>query len=105
VIQAVGFVGGLVIVSFKDKMTEAAFDGRGVKGFPIGLLKVTRRKLEAVNAAAVLSDLASPPGNHLEALSGDRAGQHSIRVNDQFRICFIWTDAGPAEVEFVDYHK
>ena len=94
-----------MIVSFKDRMTEAAFDGRGVKGCPTALLKLTRRKLEAINAAAVLSDLASPPGNHLEALSGDRAGQHSIRVNDQYRICFIWTEAGPIEVEFVDYHK
>ena len=94
-----------MIVSFKDRLTEAAFEGRGVKGFPVTLLKVTRRKLEAINAAAALSDLASPPGNRLEALGGDRAGQHSIRVNDQFRVCFVWTEAGPTEVEFVDYRR
>lgn len=57
-----------------------------------------------LDAAAVLDDLKAPPGNQLEALKGDRAGQHSIRVNDQFRICFVWTAAGPADVEFTDYH-
>ena len=60
--------------------------------------------LSAMNAAAVLDDLRSPPGNRLEELRGDRAGQHSIRINDQWRICFVWTDRGPAEVEIVDYH-
>lgn len=57
-----------------------------------------------LEAAHVLEDLRAPPANRLEALKGDRSGQHSIRVNDQFRLCFIWTDAGPADVEFVDYH-
>lgn len=93
-----------VIKSFKDKQTEAAFNGRAVKGFPAQLLKVARRKLAMVNAALTLDDLRSPPNNKLEALSKDRAGQHSIRVNDQFRICFIWTKDGAEQVEFTDYH-
>ena len=62
------------------------------------------RKLDMLDAAEVLSDLASPPGNRLDALKGDRKGQHSIRINDQFRICFVWTDDGPESVEIVDYH-
>jgi proteic killer suppression protein len=65
---------------------------------------VARRKLRYLNAAADLGDLRSPPGNRLEALAGDRKGQHSIRINDQFRLCFVWTAEGPAEVEIVDYH-
>ena len=65
---------------------------------------MTVRKLRLLHAAAVLADLRAPPANHLEALAGDRAGQHSIRVNDQFRLCFLWTAAGPMDVEFVDYH-
>jgi proteic killer suppression protein len=65
---------------------------------------VAKRKLQMLDAAAVLIDLRFPPGNGLEALSGDRQGQHWIRVNDQFRLVFVWTDAGRAEVEFVDYH-
>ncbi|WP_374604831.1 type II toxin-antitoxin system RelE/ParE family toxin [Arenimonas sp.] len=65
---------------------------------------VARRKLAMLDAAVVLRDLATPPGNHLEALRGDRAGQHSIRINQQYRICFVWTDEGPTNVEIVDYH-
>ncbi len=65
---------------------------------------MARRKLEMLNAAARLDDLRIPPGSRLEALFGDRAGQHSIRVNDRWRICFVWTDAGAEQVEFVDYH-
>jgi proteic killer suppression protein len=66
--------------------------------------RVARRKLLYLDAAAVLTDLRSPPGNRLEALKGDRKGQHSIRINDQFRICFIWSDGGAENVEIVDYH-
>ncbi len=93
-----------MILSFRDKTTEAVFDGETPKGFPSDLVKVARRKLRYLNAAADLADLRSPPGNRLEALAGDRKGQHSIRINDQFRICFVWTSRGPADVEIVDYH-
>jgi len=93
-----------VIRSFRDKTTQAVFDGESPKGFPVNLVKVARRKLRYLNAASDLNDLRSPPGNRLEALTGDRLGQHSIRINDQFRVCFIWTPEGPARVEIVDYH-
>ena len=93
-----------MIRSFKNALTRAAFNGEALKGFPAGLLAVTRRKLNYLDAAASLRDLGSPPGNRLEALKADRMGQHSIRVNDQFRICFVWTADGPEHVEFVDYH-
>ncbi len=93
-----------MIRSFKDEATEALFNGKRPKGFPADVFKVARRKLEMVHAAARLDDLRAPPGNRLEALIGDRAGQHSIRVNDRWRICFVWTDAGAEGVEFVDYH-
>jgi proteic killer suppression protein len=93
-----------VIRSFRDKTTEAVFEGESPKGFPSDLVRVARRKLRYLNAAADLADLKSPPGNRLEALVGDRKGQHSIRVNDQFRVCFVWTSEGPADVEIVDYH-
>jgi proteic killer suppression protein len=94
----------LMIRRFRDARTEDAFNGVVRKGFPAGLLNITRRKLGYLNAASVLNDLKAPPGNHLEALKGDRKGQHSIRVNDQFRICFVWTAEGPIDVEFTDYH-
>ncbi|MDU9415009.1 MULTISPECIES: type II toxin-antitoxin system RelE/ParE family toxin [Pseudomonadaceae] len=68
------------------------------------ILSVASRKLAMLNAANELRDLRSPPGNRLEPLAGDRAGQHSIRINDQWRICFVWTDSGPADVEIIDYH-
>jgi proteic killer suppression protein len=93
-----------MIKSFKNDETEAAFEGEIRKGFPADLLKIKRRKLQMTAAASVLTDLKVPPGNRLEALKGDRKGQHSIRVNDQFRICFIWTDEGARDVEFTDYH-
>jgi proteic killer suppression protein len=80
------------------------FAGEGPKGFPSNILKVGRRKLKMVDAAVVLADLRVPPGNQLEALTGNRRGQHSIRINDQWRICFVWTPEGPADVEVVDYH-
>ncbi len=94
-----------MIRSFKDATTEATFGGSLVKGFPADLFKRARNKLLILNGAAALDDLRSPPGNNLEALSKDRVGQHSIRINDQFRICFRWTEAGPDDVEIVDYHK
>ncbi len=93
-----------VIRSFRNKTTEALFNGESPKGFPTNLVKAARRKLRYLNAAGDLGDLRAPPGNRLEALVGDRKGQHSIRINDQFRLCFVWTAEGPAEVEIVDYH-
>lgn len=93
-----------MIKAFRDKRTEAVFDGESPKGFPADLVKVARRKLRYLHAAVSLDDLRSPPGNRLEALTGDRKGQHSIRVNDQFRICFVWTTDGPTDVEITDYH-
>ncbi|SRR6266567_2368319 len=95
----------LVIRSFRDKTSEAVFNGESPKGFPADLVRVARRKLRYLNAADALGDLRSPPGNNrLEALADDRRGQHSIRINDQFRVCFVWTAEGPAYVEIVDYH-
>jgi proteic killer suppression protein len=93
-----------VIKSFKNAAAQAVFNGESPKGFPSDLLKAARRKLRYLNAAANLSDLRAPPGNRLEALKADRAGQHSIRINDQFRICFVWTPEGPVAVEITDYH-
>jgi toxin HigB-1 len=93
-----------MIKSFRDRATEAVFNGESPKGFLADLVKVARRKLGYLDAAADLRDLRVPPGNHLEALSDDRKGQHSIRINDQFRICFRWTPEGPINVEFTDYH-
>ena len=85
-------------------MAEAVFQGESPKGFPASLVKVARRKLGYLDAAVDLNDLRAPPGNKLEALRKDREGQHSIRVNDQFRVCFIWTEEGPKDVEIIDYH-
>jgi toxin HigB-1 len=93
-----------MIKSFKDALTEAVANGEVRKGFPADLVKMARRKLGYLDAATTLGDLRAPPANRLEALKGDRKGQHSIRVNDQFRICFVWTAEGPKDVEFVDYH-
>jgi proteic killer suppression protein len=94
-----------MIKGYKDRITEAVAKGESPKGFPADLVKVARRKLGYLNAAIDLNDLRAPPGNRLEQLAGDRKGQHSIRVNDQFRVCFVWTKEGPGEVEIVDYHK
>jgi proteic killer suppression protein len=93
-----------MIKSFEDRMTEAVYQGESPKGFPADLVKAARRKLGYLDAAVDLNDLRSPPGNRLEALGRDRDGQHSIRVNDQFRVCFIWTDEGPKDVEITNYH-
>jgi proteic killer suppression protein len=93
-----------MIVSFRDKRTAAVFLGKLPKGFPSDLLITARRKLGYLDSAATLNDLRLPPGNRLEPLVGNRIGQHSIRVNNQFRICFIWQDGNAASVEIVDYH-
>jgi toxin HigB-1 len=96
------------IASFANTGTEDIFDGadtrRARRACPEALWRVARRKLEQLNAVVRLVDLSFPPGNRLEALRGDRKGQHSIRINEQYRICFTWTDGGPADVEIVDYH-
>lgn len=94
-----------MIVSTKGKLAAGAVQDRYGKGFPTDLVKRARAMLSAMDAAVVLEDLRFPPGNHLEELKRDRAGQHSIRINDQWRICFVWTDQGPADVEIVDYHR
>jgi len=94
----------MAIRSFKNDEALAAFEGRLIKGFPADLLRVAQRKLAYLDAAISIDDLRSPPGNRLEALKGKRSGQHSIRVNDQFRICFVWSPEGPMAVEFTDYH-
>jgi proteic killer suppression protein len=93
-----------MIKDFKDKKTEAVFDGECPKNFPADIVKVARRKLRYLNSATALRDLREPSGNRLEALKGNRAGQHSIRINDQFRVCFVWSEGGPSNVEIVDYH-
>ncbi len=92
-----------MIKTFKCADTQALSKGERVKQF-VNIAAVARRKLRQLEIADRLDDLRVPPGNRLEALKGDRAGQHSIRVNDQFRVCFRWTDAGAEDVEIVDYH-
>jgi proteic killer suppression protein len=92
-----------MILSFKCADTEALARGWRVKRF-VSIESAARRKLRQLQIAVQLQDLRAPPGNRLEALKGDRAGQHSIRVNDQFRICFRWTLPGPQDVEIVDDH-
>ena len=94
-----------MIVSVRDRRTEAILrNAHCPKGFPADLFRSAKRKLNLLDLAEELSDLRSPPGNKLEPLGGDRLGQHSIRINDQWRICFRWTTAGAEDVEVVDYH-
>ena len=97
-----------MILSFKDVGTQDIFNGENTKSArktcPQTLFDVAFRKLDQIDSAVELNDLRVPPGNRLEALKGDLTGQHSIRINDQYRICFIWTNSGAIEVEIVDYH-
>ena len=95
---------GCVLRSFRDKDTEAIWRRQRSRRLDGPVQRVAWRKLAMLDAAETLTDLLIPPGNRLEKLTGDRAGQHSIRINQQWRICFAWTDAGPEDVEIVDYH-
>jgi len=92
-----------MILSFACRDTEALFNRSRSRRFA-AIERQTRRKLLMLEAAGVLDDLRRPPGNRLEALRGDREGQHSIRINDQWRVCFVWTPMGARDVEIVDYH-
>lgn len=93
-----------MIRSFGNRSTERIWSEQFAKGIDRAVQRVALRKLELLHAAATVEDLRIPPGNRLERLKGDRKGQHSIRVNDQWRICFIWKDGGADHVELVDYH-
>ncbi|MBE7183830.1 MAG: type II toxin-antitoxin system RelE/ParE family toxin [Methylobacterium mesophilicum] len=93
-----------MIRSFADPQTALIWSGRRSRRLPPDIQAVALRKLRMVAAARVIDDLRVPPGNRLEALKGRRAGQHSIRINDQWRICFRWNDGGASDVEIVDYH-
>jgi toxin HigB-1 len=97
-------MGESVIRSFKNRATERVFNRMRSRKVPPDIQRVALRKLLILDAAGDLRDLRIPPGNRLEALGGNRDGQHSIRINDQWRLCFVWKSAGPEEVEIVDYH-
>ena|SRR2546428_966629 len=97
-----------MILSFRNEGTEDIFNGENTKAArsscPESLWKVATRKLDQLDSVTALAELRIPPGNRLEALSANRSGQHSIRINDQYRISFVWTESGPEQVEIVDYH-
>ncbi len=93
-----------VIRSFRDSDTQKVWELRRPKGISVELVKAARRKMQMLDAAENINDLRVPPGNRLEKLQPPREGQHSIRVNDQFRICFTWRDGGADDVELTDYH-
>ena len=93
-----------MILSFADKETERIWKGEVSRRLPIEIQSIARRKLRMINNARRLDDIRVPPANRLEALKGDMKGQHSIRVNDQWRICFRWSNAGVTDVRIVDYH-
>jgi proteic killer suppression protein len=93
-----------MIRSFRGKLTRSIDDGSVRKGFPADFVRRAQQLLVLLDAAKDLNDLRSPPGNRLEKLSGDRQGQYSIRINSQWRICFVWTEAGPEDVEITDYN-
>lgn len=94
----------IVILSFADRETERIWAGRRSRRFPSDLQDAALRKLRLLNVSGRLEDLRIPPGNRLEALKGDRKGEHAIGINDQWRICFRWVDGGAEDVEIVDYH-
>lgn len=94
-----------MIQSFADAQTELIWAGRRSRKLPSDIQTIALRKLRMLNQARVLDDLRVPPGNRLEALKADRHGQYSIRINDQWRICFVWDAGGPMHVEVVDYHR
>ena len=93
-----------MIKSFRNAAAEAAWHRRFIKGVPDDILKIANRKLTQIQNARDLNDLRIPPGDRLEALSGSRKGQHSMRINDQWRVCFRWQDGDAHDVEIVDYH-
>ena len=93
-----------MIKSFRNAAAEAAWERRFIKGIPNDIMKTANRKLMQIHNARSLHDLSAPRGNRLERLAGDRKGQHSIRINEQWRICFRWRDGDAYDVEFVDYH-
>jgi proteic killer suppression protein len=93
-----------MIQSFADPETELIWSGRRSRKLPADIQNVALRKLRLLNQARMIGDLRIPPGNRLEALKADRLGQYSIRINDQWRICFVWDEGGPAHVTIVDYH-
>ncbi|MEY9754468.1 type II toxin-antitoxin system RelE/ParE family toxin [Bradyrhizobium yuanmingense] len=93
-----------MIQSFANSETELIWSGRRSRKLPSDIQNVALRKLRLLNQARVLADLKVPPGNRLEALKANREDQHSIRINDQWRICFVWDEGGPRDVEIVDYH-
>ena len=103
VIHALRYYSAMTIKSFKCQDAEALFQGKRVRRW-VNFERSALRKLEQLDWSAVLEDLCVPPGNQLEALKGNRKGQHSIRINDQWRVCFVWTSEGAKNVEIVDYH-
>lgn len=94
-----------MIRSLKGRIANAVASGMRAKGFPPELVRAAENKLAMIEAAAVLADLRSPPGNRLHPLKGSRAGQHAIRINDQWRVCFVWRNGGAEDVEITDYHE
>jgi toxin HigB-1 len=94
-----------MVKSFRNEAARAAWERRFIKGVPQDVLQVGKRKLTQIGNARSLNDLRAPPGNRLEPLSGTRRGQHSIRINDQWRVCFVWRDGDAFNVEILDYHS
>lgn len=94
-----------MIRSFADRSTEDVYNGKHPTGLPSSIVRIARRKLRMIDAAMELRDLRSPPGNKLHSLQTDRKGQHAIRINRQYRVCFVWRDGDAHDVEITDYHK